>query len=111
MQNMQLRSNKGEIPFIYTYLALLISSVLIFILLVNINFPKVDYSYSFYSCFLNSFEGKVECKFPNDLNIYSSGNALYINGKKFESPIEINTKCKSNNFEINKGVIKCGKMS
>ena len=111
MPNMQLHSNKGEIPFVYTYLALLISSTLIFILLININFPKVDYSSSFYSCFLNSFEGKIECKFPNKLSINSNGMILYVNGKKFDSPVDVNVKCSSNSFEINKGMIKCGKMS
>ena len=110
MQNIVSHSNKGEIPFIFIYITLLISSILILILLINTNFPKVNYSILFHSCFLNSFEGDINCKFPNKLHVYSNGKLIYINNK---IKIEIKTNkinCSSNSFMIKEGEIKCGKM-
>ena len=111
MRDIALHSSRGEIPFIYSYIALLISSILIFILLINLQFPKVDYSTSFYSCFLNSFEGNVACKFPDKLHVYANGGIIHVNDKTFESPKSIHVNCISNSFVIQQGDIKCGKMS
>ena len=107
-RGIQYASNKGEIPFVFTYVMLLISAIAILVVLSNIKIPNYNFYDEFYSCFLNSYEGKIKCSFPHPIKIVGNGNILTINGKKFYVDDEVNVNCSASKFEIYRGDIKCG---
>ncbi len=101
-------SNKGEVPFLFTYVAMLIPALLVLVVLLNLNFPKYKFEEEFYSCVLNSYEGKINCSFPYEIHAKGKGENLKINDKSFVFDGNLNFDCKSSRFIILRGELKCG---